>query len=104
MVGSEGYIRTLIHVPSSVLRDYSSQSSIGYLSYSDSSALKPTTEYTYSVGLVSLLHYLIDLTCLRSLAGAIYQAVHYERTLGVTINITTTKEDTQVSALQLRLS
>ena len=63
MVGSKGYIRTLIHVPSSVLRDNSRQSSIGYLSSSDSSALKSTTKYTYLVGLVSLLRYLIDLTC-----------------------------------------
>ena len=36
---SEGYIRTLIHVLSSVLRDCFSFQSIGYLSSSDSSAL-----------------------------------------------------------------
>ena len=59
----EEYIRTLIPVPRSVLCDYSSQSTIGYISSSWLVSTQPRIEYMYSIHLclLYLFTYLIQL-------------------------------------------
>ena len=50
----EEYIRMLISVPRSVLHNYSSQSTIGYISSSWLVSTQPRIEYTYSIHLCLL--------------------------------------------------
>jgi len=74
------YIRTLIHVLSLALRDQSSQSSIGYILVSDSSALnqQPSIRTWLTLFLYSLLLSILPVDYTRNLEGAIYPSTHHE--------------------------
>ena len=86
----ERYIRTLIHVLSIVLCDQSSYQNIGYISSSTRVHLTNNSAYEHSWP-CSILWPLPTLPSdiLRSLAGAIYQAVYYRVNTVLTIGLWT---------------